>query len=125
MIVRRLAPGQDLKKALEDIRDDEDLKSGIILCMVGSLQDAVLRMADGRAKVFKGPLELVSATGTLATNGVHIHLAVADKEGAVTGGHLKTGCLVHTTAEICIASCDLVFRRVFDPETGYRELETE
>nr|WP_279383413.1 DUF296 domain-containing protein [Methanobacterium formicicum] len=55
MIVRRLAPGQDLKKALEDIRDDEDLKSGIILCMVGSLQDAVLRMADGRAKVVKGP----------------------------------------------------------------------
>nr|WP_279383438.1 DUF296 domain-containing protein [Methanobacterium formicicum] len=54
-----------------------------------------------------------------------MHLAVADKEGAVTGGHLKTGCLVHTTAEICIASCDLVFRRVFDPETGYRELETE
>ena len=125
MIVRRLAPGQDLKKALEDIRDDEDLKSGIILCMVGSLQDAVLRMADGRAKVVKGPLEIVSTTGTLATNGVHIHLAVADKEGAVTGGHLKTGCLVHTTAEICIASCDLVFRRVFDPETGYRELVAE
>ena len=93
--------------------------------MVGSLQDAVLRMADGREKVVKGSLEIVSATGTLATNGVHIHLAVADKEGVVTGGHLKTGCLIHTTAEICIAPCDRGFRRVFDPETGYRELETE
>ncbi|WP_308571925.1 DNA-binding protein [uncultured Methanobacterium sp.] len=125
MIVRRLAPGQDLKKSLENIRDAEDLKSGIILCMVGSLQNAVLRMADGRVKVVKGPLEIVSATGTLATNGVHIHLSVADKEGRVTGGHLKNGCLVHTTAEICIAHGAMVFKRVFDPETGYRELEIE
>jgi predicted DNA-binding protein with PD1-like motif len=123
MIVRRLTPGLDLKKALEDIQDFEGLKSGVILCMVGSLEEAVLRMADGTEKLVNGPLEIVSATGTLATNGVHVHLAVADKKGMVKGGHLKTGCQIHTTAEICIAPCNMIFNRVFDPETGYRELE--
>ncbi len=123
MIVKRLVPGQDLKKSLENIRDDHGLKSGVILCLVGSLDEAVLRMADGDKKTFKGPLEIVSATGTIATNGIHLHLAVADKLGNVRGGHLLMGCPVHTTVEVCILCPDMVFKRVSDSETGYRELE--
>ncbi len=123
MIVKRLVPGQDLKESLEEIRDNEGLKSGVILCLVGSLDEAVLRMADGNKKTVKGPLEIVSATGTIATNGVHLHLAVADSQDNVRGGHLMKGCPVHTTAEICISCPDMVFKRVNDPKTGYRELE--
>lgn len=123
MIVKRLHPGQDLKGSLLQIRDSEGLKSGVVLSMVGSLDEAVLRMADGNKKAIKGPLEIVSATGTIATNGVHLHVAVADENGTVTGGHLLEGCPVHTTAEICIGCPDMVFERVFDSETGYRELE--
>ncbi|MBI4813267.1 MAG: DNA-binding protein [Methanobacterium sp.] len=70
MIVKRLLPGQDLKKSLEEIRDNKGLKSGVILCLVGSLDEAVLRMADGNKKTIKEPLESGSATGTIATNGV-------------------------------------------------------
>jgi uncharacterized protein len=123
MIVKRLVPGQDLKKSLENLRDNKGLKSGIVLCLVGSLDEAVLRMADGKNKTIKGPLEIVSATGTIATNGMHLHLAVADSQGNVMGGHLMTGCPVHTTVEICILCPDMVFKRVSDSETGYRELE--
>ena len=123
MIVKRLVPGQDLKKSLEEIKDNKGLKSGVILCLVGSLDEAVLRMADGNKKTINGPLEIVSATGTIATNGVHLHLAVADSQGNVRGGHLMRGCPVHTTVEICISCPDMVFKRVNDPETGYRELE--
>jgi len=123
MIVKRLVPGQDLKKSLEEIKDNKGLKSGVILCLVGSLDEAVLRMADGNKKTINGPLEIVSATGTIATNGVHLHLAVADSQGNVKGGHLMKGCPVHTTVEICISCPDMVFKRVNDPETGYRELE--
>ena len=123
MIVKRLVPGQDLKKSLEEIRDKHGLKSGVVLCLVGSLDEAVLRMADGNKNIVKGPLEIVSATGTIATNGIHLHLAVADSQGNVMGGHLMGGCPVHTTIEICISCPDLVFKRVFDPGTGYRELE--
>ena len=123
MIVKRLVPGQDLKQSLENIRDKNGLKSGVVLCLVGSLDEAVLRMADGNKNTIKGPLEIVSATGTIATNGIHLHLAVADSQGNVMGGHLMTGCPVHTTVEICILCPDMVFKRVSDSETGYRELE--
>jgi uncharacterized protein len=122
MIVKRLIPGQDLKRSLEEIRDENGLKSGVIICMVGSLDNAVLRMADETKKLIKGPLEIVSATGTIATNGVHVHMAVADAEGKLTGGHLIHGSLVQTTIELCILSPEMVFERVSDPETGYNEL---
>ena len=73
-------------------------------------------------RLIKGPLEIVSATGTIATGGVHVHLAVSDRDGKVTGGHLMNGCLVHTTVELCILSSDVIFTREFDPKTGYNEL---
>ncbi len=90
--------------------------------MVGSLKKAVLRMADGNKKVIIGPLEIVSAAGTIAINGVHIHLAVADGRGQVTGGHLMEGSPVNTTVELCILYSDKILKREFDPETGYNEL---
>ncbi len=122
MIVKRLLPGLDLKTSLVDIRDKNGLKSGIIICMVGSLDQAILRMANEYKKTINGPLEIVSATGTIATNGIHVHLAVSDSEGTVTGGHLMDGSPVHTTVELCILRLNKTFNRVFDPETGYREL---
>ena len=76
----------------------------------------------GIKKFLHGPLEIVSAEGTISSNGVHVHIAVSDDEGAVYGGHLMEGCKVHTTAEICIMETEMVFKRIFDPETGYKEL---
>ena len=122
MIVSRILPGEDLKKGIENIRVKNDLKSGIILCIVGSLNRAVLRMSNADEKVFNGPFEIVSAEGTIAENGIHIHIAISDVDGAVFGGHLKTGCIVHTTAEICILEVDKPLKRVFDSKTGYKEL---
>jgi uncharacterized protein len=122
MIVKRLIPGQDLKSSLEEIKDENNLKSGIIICMVGSLTHAVLRMADGNKKIINGPLEIVSATGTIAIDGIHVHLAVSDSEGTVTGGHLMHGSYVQTTVELCILRSNKTFKRVYDPETGYKEL---
>ena len=93
------------------------LKSGIIICMVGSISHAVLRMANGEKKIFNGPFEIVSAEGTCASNGVHIHIAIADEEGAVYGGHLLEGCNVHTTAEIGIIESKIIYKRIHDPKT--------
>ena len=71
----------------------------------------------------QGPLEIVSLVGTLSPDGVHLHAAVSDSQGRVTGGHLKSGSLIHTTAEIVVG--ELVgreFRRQPNEETGYPEL---
>ena len=90
--------------------------------MVGSLNDAVLRMSDGNKKNFIGLFEIVSALGTISANGIHVHIAISDSEGMVYGGHLLNGCKIHTTAEIAIIESEICFKRIFDPKTGYKEL---
>jgi len=125
MIVSRIIPGNDLKKGVEDLRDINGLKSGIILCIVGSISNAVLRMSNGDKKVFRGLFEIVSAEGTISSEGIHVHVAISDAEGAVYGGHLLEGSKVHTTAKISIIESEKVFKRIFDPKTGYKELVVE
>ena len=55
-------------------------------------------------------------------DGIHVHLTIADTDGAVYGGHLLEGCIVHTTAEIGIIKSKKIFKRIYDPKTGYKEL---
>ena len=122
MIVSRMMPGDDLKKSLEDLVYLGELRSGIIICMVGSLNDAVLRMSNGNNKKFSGLFEIVSGVGTISVNGIHVHIAISDSDGIVYGGHLLKGCKIHTTAEIAIIESEMSFERIFDPKTGYKEL---
>lgn len=122
MIIWRLKPGEDLKKGIiENVRLNK-IDSGIIICIVGSLDSANLRMSDEKIRAFNGPLEIVCAQGTVAQNGIHVHIAISDYDGHVMGGHLRKGCIINTTAEICILESDLPLKRVFDPDTGYKEL---
>jgi hypothetical protein len=122
MIVSRLMPGDDLKQGLESLLDLGVFKSGIIVCMVGNLDDAVLRMSNGNNKNFKGLFEIVSAVGTISIDGIHVHIGISDAEGIVYGGHLLEGCKIHTTAEIAIIKSEKCFKRIYDPKTGYKEL---
>ena len=74
-------------------------------------------------RVFTGPFEIVSLSGTISPNGVHLHLSIADAAGKTVGGHLVHGCVVHTTVEIVVADMGGVrFARIPDPATGYKEL---
>jgi predicted DNA-binding protein with PD1-like motif len=68
-------------------------------------------------------LEILSFSGTLSADGVHLHIAIADSSGAVIGGHLCPGSLVRTTAELVIGLLpEWHFRRERDPATGHPEL---
>lgn len=125
MIISRLKPQEDLKKGIIDILKQKKIKSGIIICMVGSLNSATLRMANGNIKTFKGPFEIVSAEGTVSMDGIHVHISISDAKGHVIGGHLSSGCIINTTAEIGILRSNKTLKRVFDPETGYKELIIE
>ena len=122
MIISRLNQGEDLKEGIIDLIKRNELKSGIVICIVGSLNSATLRMADGSIKTFKVPFEIISAEGTISLDGIHVHIAISDAEGHVIGGHLKEGCIINTTAEICILKSGETLKRVFDPKTGYKEL---
>lgn len=127
----RLTPGTDLKAELERITELHALRAGCILSCVGSLASARLRMpgAPGEAEVFSTfvePMEIVSLAGTLCSDGLHVHISLARRDGACIGGHLVPGCIVNTTAELVIGEAPLVeFRRLLDPATGYAELSVQ
>lgn len=122
----RLLPGQDLKASLEQYVRGRQIKAGVILSGVGSLQRATLRLADESLKTFEQKFEIVSLTGTLSQDGSHLHISLGDSQGQVVGGHLKDGCLIYTTAEIVIGELsDVTFKRRPDQDTGFEELVVE
>jgi predicted DNA-binding protein with PD1-like motif len=127
----RLTPGTDLEDALQRLTREHALRAGCVLSCVGSLSRARLRMpgAIGEAEVFRTfvePMEIVSLTGTLCSDGLHVHISLARRDGACIGGHLVPGCVVSTTAELVIGELPQVeFRRPVDPATGYDELSVQ
>ena len=119
----RLKKGMDLKKEIENYAINNKV-SGVILSCVGSLSKLVIRLADGESILEKeDSFEIVSITGTLSKDGVHIHISVSDNNGNTIGGHLKDGCIINTTAEVCLQLFDdIELKREYDESTGYKEL---
>jgi len=120
----RLQPGADLRRALEGWMGEQEEKAGCVISAVGSLSLAKLRLAGAtEATAISGELEILSLAGTLSPDGAHLHIAVADSSGTVIGGHLCTGSLVRTTAELVVGLLtEWRFSRELDPATGYAEL---
>ncbi len=121
----RLQPGDDLRLALEAWMGAQQEQAGCVLSAVGSLSLAQLRLAGAtQATVIHGELEIVSLSGTLSPDGIHLHIAIADSSGTVIGGHLCAGSLVRTTAELVIGLLpEWQFNRQLDAATGYAELQ--
>ena len=120
----RLSPGDDLKYCLQTFTESRAIAAGCILTTVGSLQQASLRFAGQDSEtILAGRFEIVSLVGTLSRDGLHLHLAIADEQGHMIGGHVMPGCLIYTTAEIVVGALSgLTFQRRLDTQTGYREL---
>ena len=120
----RLAPGTDLRLALEQVLQEQKEQAGWVLSGIGSLSVAPLRLAgQEELSILEGDLEILTLTGSLSPDGAHLHISVADSQGRVSGGHLAMGATVRTTAEVLVAllpACS--FRRELDPSTGFREL---
>ena len=95
--------------------------------MVGCVTEARIRRAGGdKVMELAGPLEIVSATGTVSKERIHVHVSLADRELCVSGGHMKEGCLTDTTVEVVIAVMDnMRFSKEFDESTGYHELKIQ
>lgn len=120
----RLRPEDDLRLALESACAARNLQAACVLACAGSLIRARLRLAGGDAVLeLDGSLEIVALSGTLSPDGPHLHVALADREGRVVGGHLLEGCRVYTTAEVVLGELDgVAFGRELDPATGWKEL---
>ncbi len=120
----RFKSSEDLRGSIEKYASENKISAGFILSCVGSLSRVTLRMSGGTdLKTFKGKFEIVSLVGTLSVNDCHLHMSMSDKNGNVIGGHLKEGCIIHTTIEIIIGEAeDFIFNREMDENTGFEEL---
>ena len=118
----RLKPEQELRQAIEEFVKENNIKAGCIVTGIGSLNHVRLRLADLKVESFYGNFEIVSFTGTLSQDKVHLHLSIADRLGRRVGGHLKIG-IVQTTVELVIGELkEYEFKRLYDEQTGFEEL---
>lgn len=120
----RLNPGDDLRDALVRLVIERDEGSAFVVSGIGSLGDARLRFAGEAAETtVAGPLEIISLSGSITPDGAHLHLAVADRHGHVTGGHAGFGNIVRTTVEaVLVFLPGWHLTRELDPATAYAEL---
>ena len=78
VLVKRLIKGDDLKNSIVSIAGDNDIKAGCILSAVGCVDKASIRLADGKTSMtYENRYEIVSLTGTIADNGIHLHISFA------------------------------------------------
>lgn len=120
----RLLPGDELLAALRAFIQHHGLQAAWIAGCTGSLTDVALRFAArDETTLLSGTFEVISLGGTLELTGEHLHLSVADENGAMLGGHVMPGCTVRTTLELVIGELTaLAFSRQPCPLSGYDEL---
>ena len=123
----RLKPGTDIRKRLEALAKEKSISAAVILGAVGSLTQVCLRFAgQEHHTLIVGRHEILTLSGMLSIEGVHLHMSVSDAQGRCIGGHVVYGCEVYTTLEMAIALLPQTqFRRTFDPDTGFKELFVE
>jgi predicted DNA-binding protein with PD1-like motif len=126
----RLAPGDDLRASVEAAlamaarSAAAPPRAAYLLQGIGSLSVARLRYAGRDQQTeLRGDLEILTVAGSVAPDGAHLHMSVSDAEGRVYGGHVASGCIVRTTAELLLALLPgYEFAREHDPATGFSEL---
>ena len=117
VLVLRLGPGEDIIGSLEQTCREENIRSGAILSINGSMDGAQfftvqerpdLKAGFGYSEpvVLDGAVEMLAACGTISHLGdavnVHIHCSIGDRQGIAHGGHLIPGNKVLLTMEIVI-----------------------
>jgi predicted DNA-binding protein with PD1-like motif len=120
----RVAPGADLRKAIEECLAMQGQDAGFVLSGIGSLTEGMVRYAGQHEEaLIGGPLEVLSLAGSVSPEGAHLHVSLSTDAGQVFGGHLCYGNTIRTTAEVLLAFLpEWRLSRADDPDTGYREL---
>ncbi len=120
----RLLPGDDLRKGVEQALSRIGGKAAFVIAGIGSLKPACLRQANqDQPEIFPGNFEILTLMGSVAPDGAHLHISVADESGKVTGAHVSYGCIIDTTAEILLVILpEWSFSRKMDAATGFPEL---
>jgi predicted DNA-binding protein with PD1-like motif len=125
----RIKPGQELLTEINRYCSEHKIFSGIIIGIIGSLNNATLNYivelpGKYQGKDYQGPLEIVCAQGSVALKDglpiIHIHIQLSRQDGCY-GGHLAEAT-IFSTAEVVIGELDYQIKRQLDSYTGLNEL---
>lgn len=135
VIVARLLPGTDLVATIRAICTDHDIRAGVVLGSLGTLQRArlltVARVPSHKSGVgysdpllLDGPIEFINGQGIISeledgTIFVHFHGTITDTEMRLYAGHFDpVGNPVLSTMDVTIIeTLGVRVRRELDPET--------
>ena len=129
--VFRIKPGQELSGEINRYCQQHQIRSGVVIGIIGSVQRAklnFLKELPGRYETaeYRGPLEIVCAQGSVALKDadliVHIHMQLSGQK-ICRGGHLAEA-IVFSTAEVVIGELDFQLCRYGDEYTGLNELRS-
>jgi predicted DNA-binding protein with PD1-like motif len=120
----RIPPGRDLRRTLEEALAATQAPAAFVVAGIGSLSEAHIRFANRDVPtVLSGDYEILTLGGSLSPDGAHLHISIADSQGRVFGGHLSSGSIVRTTAEVLVLlTPEWSLSRELDPATGFKEL---
>ena len=111
IVVIRMFPGEDVIQGLKDAIIEYGFKSGVILSMIGTLNEFNLHYFLGRSEGMtqvsrNGHYELTSGDGNFHKNGeeieVHLHVNLTSLN-EVLGGHLLLDSKVDATVQAVLA----------------------
>ena len=128
MILGRLPYKSDLMRELNKLAANQKIQSGVVQVM-GSLGRARLSFFDQKIRAYReldfdAPHEIVAGNGNISLRtddgipSVHLHIAVADSQGNVVGGHCLEGCLVYGVEFVILPFNGTPPKRVLDNSTG-------
>lgn len=129
--VFRVKPKEELLATIKSYCLAHNIRSAVITHIIGSFSSVnlgFLKTLPGKyiTKDFRGPLEIVSCQGTIATMAdtkelvMHVHGMVSDENKAI-GGHINEG-IIFSTAEVFLEELDFPIKRKQDSYTGLREI---
>ena len=133
VIAVRLHPGDDVLLSLEQLCREKNLKNGLILSAIGSLDGAAfynpVELPHKKAGYgysdpicMDGPIELLSLSGMICHDDqgkilLHVHYCLADKDGNGFGGHVIEGNEVLLTTDVVIAEIEgIEMGRAYDKD---------
>ena len=137
VVVSRIKSGSDLLRSLQEIIEEKELKSGVILSGVGLLSSVKLRNCktlpdefpitdQNRSYLsFEKPSEIIGISGNVGVADgkplIHAHLTLSyieDEAIKVIGGHMIEGSMVFGFAEVIIMELtEIEMIKIIDKET--------
>lgn len=127
----RLEPGELVLEGIQRACEDSNIKNGVIISGIGSLdgaryfnpipmQNKKAGYGYGEELVLRGPIELVNVNGMICEGNegetlLHVHCGFSDQYGNAYGGHLIEGNKVLLTVDIIVGEIeDMTMGRRYD-----------